>query len=335
MKEGNEKVVKVGDETIKIRRSNKKDVPRILQFIKDLGFTERSLESWFGDNMDAVIALENDSIVGVIPFSVRQLKVNENLFVNAGHVSAVGIKEEYRSQGIGSNLISFLKDNYSSEIDCVVVNREDKNGKDRAYKWYIKNGFLDLMNVRYLYANVSDLPTYNQGKFKVSVLKIDDSSINNINYNNLLKIFNLTFREVGGFQKRDKDFLVKRFNYHYYKKFNTYYLLTLSKDKDVIAYSIFGKNFIRQKEGKIDIFEYGFDRYKVNVKDLVSALSSFCVSNNIPTIRFVTSDEMDAYSELLSIGFKDSDGFKFMGLPLRPQILDDKNRWTFFSFDYI
>lgn len=338
MKEKNKEdtgVGKIGNKTIKICRSNKKDVPKILQFIKHSGFTERSLESWFGDNMDAVIAIENDSIVGAIPFSVRQLKINKDLFVKAAHVSAVGVKEEYRSQGIGSKLISFIENEYFPEIDCVVVNREDKNGKDRAYKWYIKNGFLDLMNVRYLYANAFDLPLYNQGKFKVSVLKIDDSSINNIDYNNLLKIFNLTFRDVGGFQKRDKDFLIKRFKYHYYKKLNTYYLLTLSDDNDVIAYSIFGKNFIRQKAGKIDILEYGFDRYKVNVKDLVYALSSFCVSNNIPIIRYVTSDEIDVYSELLSIGFKDSDGFKFMALPLRPQVLNDKSCWTFFSFDYI
>ena len=52
-------------------QGNNEDIPEILDFIKKAGFTERSLESWNGEKMEAVIALDKGSIVGAIPFAVR------------------------------------------------------------------------------------------------------------------------------------------------------------------------------------------------------------------------------------------------------------------------
>lgn len=322
------------DKNIIFRRSEKNDIPRILEFIKEQGFTERSLESWRGEAMDAAVATVGDDIIGVIPFSVRTLKIRDGHYVAAAHVSAVAVKEEFRSQGIGSRLVAFIKDNFT-ELDCLVVNRDHDNGNDRAYKWYGKNGFIDATDVRCLYANAAELKAPKAEPLRAVISKIDDDNFEKIDHENLSRLFEATFKNIGGFEKRDKDFWTRRFKYHYYKKLNAYYLFELFAGDVLAAYAIGGKNFIYQKEGKIDVFEYGLDPRRANIKDLTRCLADFCLGNNIPVIRFLMAKEMELYADLLALGFKDATGFKFMILPLKPDVLAEKGKWTFLSFDYI
>ena len=319
---------------IETRMGRDEDIPKILDFIKKAGFTERSLESWNGENMEAVIALDKGSIVGAIPFAVRQLVIAKGKFARVGYVSAVSVKDGYRSKGIGSSLLSFIKEEVP-ELDCLAVNRKHKDGEDRAYKWYIRNGFFDLVTVRVLFAEVSEIGTDERNGFETSVRKVDNSNIDRLDYEKLLKLFEFAFGENGGFERRDKTFWKGRFRYHYYKMLNEYFLLTLSRGDEVVAYTIFAKNFIHEKNGKVDVLEYGFDRSKANVKDLVSELTLCCSGRGIPVMRFVTSDETEAYSQILSLGFEERDNFKFMVLPLKESVLVGKEPWAFLSFDYI
>ena len=318
---------------IETRMGRDEDIPKILDFIKKAGFTERSLESWNGEKMEAVIALDKGSIVGVIPFAVRQLVIAKGKFAREGHISAVSVKDDYRSKGIGTALLSFIKEAIP-ELDCFAVNRKHKNEEYRVYKWYARNGFFDLMTVRALYADISEIGVDRRNGFETSVQRIDNSNIDRLDYEILLKLFRLTFDENGGFEKRDKMFWKRRFRYHYYKMVNEYFLLTLSQGNEIVAYTIIAINFTHERNGKVDILEYGFDRSKASIKDIISGITLFCSDRGIPIMRFITSDETEAYSLLPSMGFEDRDYFKFMVLPLKESVLVGKASWTFFSFDY-
>ena len=62
------------ENNIHIRRIARGEIASLLVFIKKMGFTERSQDSWVGENMDAVVALKDDVIIGAIPFSKRDWK---------------------------------------------------------------------------------------------------------------------------------------------------------------------------------------------------------------------------------------------------------------------
>lgn len=325
-------------EELQFRGSRVEDLQEILSFIEKNDFTKRSAESWEGEKMEAALATQGGKIVGAFPFAVRRLKVGRGAYANAGHASAVAIEESLRGKGIGSKMVSFFKQGGFPGLDLLIVNRIDKCGEDKAYRWYRKNGFRDMASVKCLFASPEKIVETCGKRGKESravVARIDEKSIGSIDFAGLRGLFEESFGKMGGFQERSPEFWKNRFRHHYYREKNEYWLVELFGRGGLEAYAIIGKNSIHN-ETKANVLEYAIGgKTACGIKGLVAEIARFCTEKGIPLVRFVISDCAKAYGQLLELGFEERDCFKIMALELKQGILEKKADWVFFDFDYI
>ncbi len=318
---------------ITYRRNLESDIPDVLRFITESDFTERTASSWLGENMAAVVGRQGSKIIGAIPFSRRDLKIQKNLSWEVGHLSAVAVASEVQNKGIGSAMMNALKKEFSSELNALVVNCEPEGGP--AYRWYQRNGFTPVVRARCMYLNTETyaLPNARSG---YSISSVDSGFPDKSSDIELETVFSECWSETGGFQNRNGRFWSNRFQYHYYRENNNTYLLRiLSSEQEITGYLIFSVSRCSDRECKADILEIAWKNSIDTPRGLITALVRYTRDHAIPSIRCVCSDEVDLYKRLKQMDFKEQEHFNFMVCTDRIEILSSRIPWTFFSYDYI
>ncbi len=96
---------------------------------------------------------ENNTITGyIIGDFIR--KIDENKHV-VGHISSIGVINEYRKQGVGSMLLNSVF-SYFTGIGCGVVSLEVRKSNFNAQAFYTKMGFEIIGTIEHYYDDNED-----------------------------------------------------------------------------------------------------------------------------------------------------------------------------------
>ena len=130
---------------ITIRPFQKTDLEEVLALNKGSDSTDRSRETWQGNNMTAMLAFDRDRLIGAIPFEPRSFLVGDGNLIKVLWVSGAHVEPEYRNKGIGKAMDEKIKEYFFPEFKAVLVYRQDEASS--AYRWYKKLGFSDLLPI--------------------------------------------------------------------------------------------------------------------------------------------------------------------------------------------
>jgi GNAT superfamily N-acetyltransferase len=225
------------------------DIPIVIDFCNRNGFTPRTVQDWLGGNIQAALVLNDDKLIGAMPFFRRKMYNGSNQETECAHFTAVAIDENWRSKGLGSTLLKFLVSSF--DLDGLYVNSSEE---DLAYKWYQRNGFEKLFDVSYYKLAINDNFIRNDN---LSVQKLDGEMLSNHLCSKLVKAFLKCNTGYGGFEMRDCKFWQNKIKYHYYRLHNQYYLIT--EMAGISSYIITSVNSNPGREKSIDVLEFAYE----------------------------------------------------------------------------
>ena len=123
------------------------DTADILE-VRNAIFPPLTEEEWdrYCPGNTASLAYRVGEPVGAIPLDQREFVLAPGLTVPVAFEHGVGVKEEYRSQGIGTAMIEAAREFMADRCDLLMVYR----GMERSpgYRFYIKSGHWDLLYTR-------------------------------------------------------------------------------------------------------------------------------------------------------------------------------------------
>ena len=313
---------------IVFRNSGSAYAEKVIKFSRDNGFTQRQLDSWYGEKMDAAIVLDNNHLVGAIPFASRLIGAADDAPLKCGYFSGVAVNPIYRNKGYGTKLLEYLFN--SSSYDGFMVNSYPD---DLAYAWYIKNEFYPVMRV---WINIlkSSL-NRNPQKKSCEIYELGDNpdSIDILTsaQPHLQLLFTQQYHSYSGFEVRDDAFWIRKLKHHYYKAFNQYYLLQSYNNQGymIVAYNTH-PNVL--PDGQIDILELAFQN-EIVLEELLMGVKLIASQNNTDTIRCAVTEGSFLEGLLKSQGFHKHQQFNILYRPISERKIDTNNG-LFFLYDY-
>lgn len=299
------------------------DVQGVIDFCNLNGFTPRTAEDWVGGNIQAGLVWNKNQLIGAAPFFKRRINIRNNSIIECGHFTAVAIDENWRNKGLGSALLKYVINNFG--LDGIFVNSSES---DLAYNWYRKNGFEKLSDISFykLTCKKSSIR-----KSNMTIQKLDVNLLSNQLTEKLYNTFSNFNSFYGGFEIRDIEFWKKKINYHYYRLYNEYYLISnLSKSSS--EYVIATINSYPGREKSIDVLEFACDDENI-LDSLLNALEKMGLDFKIKKIRFPINKPSSVAKIFENIGLLEEDGFSILYYP----ITNSKKLnfpYRYFHFDY-
>ncbi len=232
---------------IKIRKFKDNDLRDMLDLSQRSDSTTRYTDTWQGNNMVAVLAFDEDKLIGAIPFEPRIFTIGAGKMLKILWISGAHIDATYRSQGIGTMADNHIKEAFYPEYMGVFAYREDEGSA--AYRWYKKLGYQALLPITSFKKQVE-----RPNAEPVYVLLQDRDEIKRWQ-SSLYECFKKHTAMYGGFSKRHKQFWEEKFETHDYKKFYTYSMLLLLQRDSLIAYALLGETDMRDGISRFDILE--------------------------------------------------------------------------------
>ena len=311
---------------IVIRKYTSDDLSEVLALIGKSDSTNRTKETWVGNDMTAILAFEGEKLIGIIPFEKRKIVLHRNTEINALWVSAAHIEPAYRRQGIGTRLDDAIGKEFSPEFKAVFVIREDQLSD--AYRWYVKLGYQHLAEIISLKLNVAPMEKHTVFTLIESVEKIKKYGPK------LKKCFNDCVGDFGGYPKRDELFWAKKFETHYYKDHYKYCMIIIEVE-EVQAYALIGRTNLRDDIDRLDILELivpGDDEIR---KDLFKAILNYGDQIKCKEVRIQLTDQDPLVHWCKGLGFAIRWQTHLLG-----KYIDSDNpltgvKWKFFHIDYI
>lgn len=305
------------------RKCLQDDISRVINFCNENGFTKRAEEEWIGGGIEAALAFHDTELVGAFPFFKRQIFTNDGSTVTCGYFTAVAIHEDYRSAGLGSKLLSILYQSFG--ITGMFVN---SNEDDRAFRWYMRNGYDQLNNVTMYSANSNELVGNRSSYF---VREITNTQLSDRITFNLKLVFDSYVAGFGGFETRELDFWNKKLKFHYYRSYNRYFLLT-DKENEFNAYTIAVISSYPGRPVSVDILELAC-RSLTSLTDIITAVAELAEANNITPVRIPLEESSLVQSFLLDKNFVEDWSFCMLYHPLSCSA-DRFKPYKYFHFDY-
>lgn len=165
--------------------------------IRNAIFPPVSAEVWrtYEPAMTASLAYLDGEPVGAIPLDQRPFQVAPGAIISTAFENAVGTREDMRSKGVGSAMITAAKEFLADRCDMLMVYRggERSNG----YNFYIKSGHRDLIYIR----DAIWEPAASGGE--AAILGLDDLYAEE---DAVLAAHQVTFGGYGGFPPRGPGF---------------------------------------------------------------------------------------------------------------------------------
>lgn len=319
----------IRQKTLMIRPYNDRDLDAVLDLIKRSDSTDRSKETWIGNDMTAMLAFEDARLVGIIPFERRRIVLDAKTRINALWVSAAHVEPDCRSQGIGTRLDNAIKDTFSSEFEVVFVIREDE--QSAAYRWYKKLGYHHLSNIVSLKLDV--VPARKSVEFTILKTKKEFKD-----YGPKLKhCFDVHIGPCGGYPERDEQFWKWKIDAHYYKEHYGYKIIVIEGEQDatVKAYAFLGKTNLRDGVDRFDILEIIVPEDEKIRSDLVNAVLVYAHQMQCRELRIQLAEQDPLVGWFKSFGFTMRWKTNLLGKCIRSDKQLPKINWKFFHIDYI
>lgn len=172
------------------------EIPQMLS-IRNAIFPPISAEDWlrFPANT-ASLAFLDEIIIGAIPLDQRRFQVAPGCIIDTAFEHAVGTRADFRSRGIGSAMIEAACDFLADRAEALMVYRGDE--RSAGYRFYERSGHRDLVYMRTLTWSPRDVRVGDVG-----IGGLDDCLGEQ---EQLLRVFNASFGDYGGFRPREPGY---------------------------------------------------------------------------------------------------------------------------------
>ena len=130
---------------MKIYEYTSQEVNEVIPFRNET-FGQISQEHWEAMNCTAVVARQDDRLVGFIPLQYREQCLNPQVTIPVVYENAVGVAQDMRGQGIGTAMIEKAARFISDRADALMVIRGGE--QSIGYRFYRKTGHSDLVYAR-------------------------------------------------------------------------------------------------------------------------------------------------------------------------------------------
>jgi len=319
---------------ITIRQFQRSDLNQALELIERSISTNRSVQTWLGNNMTAVLALDGIKLIGIIPFEPRRFSLGGGNSIDVLWVSAAHVEPEYRSRGIGAAMDEKTKEYFSPEFKAVFVYRQDEASP--AYRWYRKIGFCKIASIISLKKDVE--PPSGSGKY--IVLK-NESDLQKWE-GKLYEFFKKHNSGYGGFSVRHNRFWSDKFKVHYYKEHYSYSLLLILRRDDLVAYAFTGRTNMKDGVERLDVLEASVSD-DTGIKDsLHFSIVDFAHKHSLKEIRVQVLEQGTDIQWWKSYGFIKRWKTNMMGKFFEPLGSSEEiiskfplDKWRYFHIDYI
>jgi N-acetylglutamate synthase-like GNAT family acetyltransferase len=127
-----------------IRVAEKRDYAAIVELLAQLDYPDNTVASFekrytsYIEHEGVAFVYEKDEeVIGFIAFARFPLFHCDGC---AGRITALCVKDKYRSVGIGKALIQFIEE-FARNCECVVLEVTTKLTRLQTHKFYLQNGF--------------------------------------------------------------------------------------------------------------------------------------------------------------------------------------------------
>ncbi len=146
--------------------------------------------------MTAGMAYLDGEVVGAIPLDQRDFLLAPHVSVLVAFENCVGVKEEYRSRGIGGAIIEAAREFMADRCDLLMVYRGGE--RSTGYRFYHKSGHRDLL---YLAQVRWDPPP----GLSSDAQRVDIEALHN-HEDEILRVYNSTYSSYGGHAPRRRGY---------------------------------------------------------------------------------------------------------------------------------
>jgi len=133
------------EDRLRIYEHVPEELDEVLPF-RNVVFGHVSREHWQAMNCTAIVAREDERLVGFIPLQFREQCLNSRVAIPVVYENAVGVAQEMRGRGIGTQMMDQAAQFMSDRVDALMVVRGGE--RSDGYRFYRKAGHGDLMYAR-------------------------------------------------------------------------------------------------------------------------------------------------------------------------------------------
>jgi len=176
------------------REGRPEDVEGLLA-LKNAVFPPITRKDWDREkNKTVVVALENDRIIGAVPFALRKFRIAPGVVIRSAFENSVGVVEDRRGGGIGTMMLECAHEFLRDRVDAMMVYRGDE--QSAPYRFYIKTGHVPVHRPR-------ELAWSPEGDAGVPAIALEDAPAIIAAREELLDLFCGTWGTWAGFPERD------------------------------------------------------------------------------------------------------------------------------------
>ncbi len=260
----------------------------------------------------ASLAYRKGEPVGAIPLDQREFVLAPGVTVPVAFEHGVGVKEEYRSQGIGTAMIQAAREFMADRCDLLMVYR----GAERSpgYRFYIKSGHQDLLYTRPVkWEPPADLSSQAERIDAETLYEHEDE---------ILPIYNHAYASCGGHPPRQPGYWRQALGGMIYIVLpHEFFVYRYPAEGEIIAYGIFGIETSREPTWPMGILEIASSNGWAGAVEVMKAAAVEARKRNIAITDYVSVDH--PYRQLYRrLGFgEEGRSFMIMGQVIAPQRL--------------
>jgi GNAT superfamily N-acetyltransferase len=267
----------------------------VLDMIARSDSTNRSIDTWHGNNMTAILAFNDSELIGAIPLEKRSFSLGKGKFIDILWISGAHVEPDYRSKGIGTAMDQKIKDYYSSEFKAVFAYRGDETS--RAYRWYKKLEYCEMLPI------LSFKKEVRRPEITIQYELWDNEEMVRQWESKLFNCFNRYKDFYGGFPQRHRQFWSDKFKTHYYKEFYDYSILALTDNNEILCYAFLGQTSMKDNIPRIDILEISMPEDFIIKDSLFNAIMDFAYRHGLTEVRIQLSVQDPHLKWVKKLGF--------------------------------
>jgi len=295
---------------MKIRVYKKSDLEDVISLIERSNFTNRTAETWNKNNMKAILAFDNDKLIGAYPLQPRKLSIGDE-FINVLFATSVYINRKFRRKGIGTLMNDKIKEAFDKEYEGIFVY---KNREGDAYKWYQSLGYNAYIKILSLNKTIDKIKTHN------NFLYYDSTKDLNKVKKDILDCYELHNNSYAGGAYHHNNYWSKYIAHSYHKEHYKYsFIINPSKDnKKINSYAFLGETAIRDGIKRFDILEQCVSNNSEAKEVLFDSILEVANKKRLKEIRIQVSKEDNILNWIQKSNFTIRWEFDLLGYLFNP-----------------
>ncbi len=283
--------------------------------VRNTIFPPLTLQQWLESTstFTASLAYLGKEPVGAIPFDLRTLILAPGRTARVAQENAVGVREEYRSRGIGTKMISAAAEFLADRCELLTVYRGAERSK--GYNFYARTGHIDL-----LYLRRAECRDAGNAAPDVLVGGVDEIAAD---AEEIRRLFKACYSEMGGYPVRDADYWPQQLKSHIYVVLpHEFIYLRYPAKGEMRSYAILGRRLTGQEEAQTRLGIYELAAEDENAAAVIISHAAHIASSRGLVLWTYLGWEHPFRNLMLKLGFEE--GLRFfmlMGRVISPQRL--------------